>query len=55
MVSVYLFHVIYEQSEFQAKKFIESAPVVVKADIGKEEAEKLMEALSKHGAVCTME
>lgn len=33
----------------QAKKFVESAPVVVKADVGKDEAEKLKEALSKVG------
>ncbi|XP_049775092.1 39S ribosomal protein L12, mitochondrial [Schistocerca cancellata] len=36
----------------QAKKFVESAPVVVKADIGKDEADKLKEALSKVGATC---
>nr|CAD7415997.1 unnamed protein product [Timema poppensis] len=35
----------------QAKKFVESAPTIVKADIGKEEAEKLKEALVKVGAV----
>lgn len=35
----------------QAKKFVESAPAVVKADISKEEAEKLKEALSKVGGV----
>uniref|UniRef100_A0A1B6CTE9 39S ribosomal protein L12, mitochondrial n=1 Tax=Clastoptera arizonana TaxID=38151 RepID=A0A1B6CTE9_9HEMI len=34
----------------QAKKFVESAPTVVKSDISKEEAEKLKEALSKVGA-----
>lgn len=34
----------------QAKKFVESAPAIVKADIGKDEAEKLKEALSKVGA-----
>lgn len=33
----------------QAKKFVESAPVVVKADIGKDEAEKLKEAIEKVG------
>ncbi|CAG4975633.1 unnamed protein product [Colias eurytheme] len=34
----------------QAKKFVESAPTVVKADISKDEAEKLKEALTKVGA-----
>ncbi|KAL4709075.1 hypothetical protein ACJJTC_013488 [Scirpophaga incertulas] len=39
----------------QAKKFVESAPTVVKADISKDEAEKLKEALSKVGAVIEIE
>ncbi|XP_012261754.2 39S ribosomal protein L12, mitochondrial [Athalia rosae] len=39
----------------QAKKFVESAPAVVKADIPKEEAEKLKEALTKVGAVIEIE
>jgi large subunit ribosomal protein L7/L12 len=39
----------------QAKKFVESAPTVVKADIPKEEAEKLKEALHKVGAECVIE
>lgn len=39
----------------QAKKFVESAPTVVKADIPKEEAEKLKEALTKVGAVIEIE
>ncbi|XP_011698130.1 PREDICTED: 39S ribosomal protein L12, mitochondrial [Wasmannia auropunctata] len=34
----------------QAKKFVESAPAVVKADIAKDEAEKLRDALTKVGA-----
>ncbi|XP_011881003.1 PREDICTED: 39S ribosomal protein L12, mitochondrial [Vollenhovia emeryi] len=33
----------------QAKKFIESAPAIVKADISKDEAEKLRDALTKVG------
>lgn len=33
----------------QAKKFVEGAPAVVKADVTKEEAEKLKEALTKVG------
>ncbi|XP_054284337.1 39S ribosomal protein L12, mitochondrial-like [Macrosteles quadrilineatus] len=39
----------------QAKKFVESAPTVVKADVPKEEAEKLKEALVKVGAEITIE
>lgn len=39
----------------QAKKFVESSPVVVKADLPKDEAEKLKEALSKVGAECVVE
>nr|CAG4638905.1 EOG090X0O3H [Cyclestheria hislopi] len=36
----------------QAKKFVESVPAVVKADIPKDEAEKLKDALSAAGGVC---
>jgi len=36
----------------QAKKFVESAPTVVKADIPKDEAEKLAAALNAVGATC---
>ncbi|XP_021935645.1 39S ribosomal protein L12, mitochondrial isoform X2 [Zootermopsis nevadensis] len=39
----------------QAKKFVESAPTVVKADMPKDEAEKLKEALCKVGAECVIE
>ncbi|BFZ03413.1 hypothetical protein BsWGS_06452 [Bradybaena similaris] len=39
----------------QAKKFVESLPQVVKADITKEEAEKLKEALSSTGAEIVIE
>uniref|UniRef100_A0A182Q6E8 Uncharacterized protein n=1 Tax=Anopheles farauti TaxID=69004 RepID=A0A182Q6E8_9DIPT len=39
----------------QAKKFVESAPTVVKEDIPKEEAEKLKEAFTKVGAVIEVE
>ncbi|KAM7357963.1 mitochondrial ribosomal protein L12 [Cochliomyia hominivorax] len=39
----------------QAKKFVESAPTVVKQDIPKDEAEKLKKALSKAGAVVEIE
>lgn len=39
----------------QAKKFVESAPTIVKEDIPKDEAEKLKEALQKVGAVIEVE
>lgn len=39
----------------QAKKFVESAPTLIKEDVSKEEAEKLKEALSKVGAVIEVE
>uniref|UniRef100_A0A0C9QLG0 MRPL12_0 protein n=1 Tax=Fopius arisanus TaxID=64838 RepID=A0A0C9QLG0_9HYME len=35
----------------QAKKFVESVPTIVKADVEKEEAEKLKEAITKVGGV----
>ncbi|XP_026804680.1 39S ribosomal protein L12, mitochondrial [Rhopalosiphum maidis] len=39
----------------QAKKFVESAPTVIKSDIGKDEAEKLKEAFTKVGAECVID
>ncbi|CAH1794152.1 unnamed protein product [Owenia fusiformis] len=39
----------------QAKKFVESAPVTVKADIPKEEAEKLKEEIEKAGGSIDIE
>lgn len=39
----------------QAKKFVESAPQVVKADIGKDEADKLKAALEAVGATVEVE
>ena len=39
----------------QAKKFVESAPTIVKEDIPKDEAEKLKEALVKAGAIIEIE
>lgn len=39
----------------QAKKFVESAPVIVKADLEKEEAEKLKATLESIGGVCQIE
>lgn len=39
----------------QAKKFVESAPTIVKEDIPKDEAEKLKEALAKVGAIIEIE
>lgn len=37
---------------FQAKKFVESLPAVVRADIPKEEAEKLKESITAAGGIC---
>ena len=39
----------------QAKKFVESAPAVVKADVSKEEADKIKESLTALGGECTVE
>lgn len=39
----------------QAKKFVESSPTVVKAEVTKDEAEKLKEALMKVGGVVEVE
>ena len=39
----------------QAKKFVESAPEIVKTDLTKEEADKLKEALTAAGGTCTLE
>ena len=39
----------------QAKKFVESCPTVVKADLSKDEADKLKEALTAAGATCKIE
>lgn len=36
----------------QAKKFVESAPVEVKGDLGKNEADELKALLEKVGATC---
>jgi len=36
----------------QAKKFVESAPCIIKSDIAKDEAEKLQKALEAVGATC---
>jgi large subunit ribosomal protein L7/L12 len=46
----YNFHLL-----FQAKKFVESAPTIVKADISKEEADKLAGALIAVGATCEVQ
>lgn len=40
---------------FQAKKFIESAPVVLKENVEKEEAEKLQKELIALGAEVVLE
>jgi ribosomal protein L7/L12 len=39
----------------QAKKFVESCPVVVKSDLSKEEAATLQKALEAAGAKCVVE
>ena len=39
----------------QAKKFVESAPAVVKADVAKDEAEKIQAALQAVGGECVVE
>ena len=39
----------------QAKKFVESAPAVVKTDLSKDEAEKLKSALEAVGGTCQIE
>ena len=39
----------------QAKKFVESAPAVVKADVSKDEADKIKEALISVGGECVVE
>ena len=39
----------------QAKKFVESAPAVVKADVSKEEADQIKEKLTAIGGECTVE
>merc|ERR1719213_1622151 len=39
----------------QAKKFVESAPAVVKADLAKDEAEKMKKSLSALGGECEIE
>merc|ERR1712108_62433 len=39
----------------QAKKFVESAPAVVKSDIAKDEAEKIQAALQAVGGECVVE
>lgn len=40
---------------FQAKKFIESAPVVLKENVDKEEAEKIKKELEATGAEVVLE
>lgn len=37
---------------FQAKKFVETLPAVIKADIPKEDAEKLKDAIAAAGGIC---
>lgn len=37
---------------FQAKKFVEGVPQVIKGDIGQDEAEKLKKTLEAVGGIC---
>ena len=46
---------IEDMNLVQAKKFVESAPAVVKADIGKDEAENLKKAIEEAGGTCAIE
>lgn len=39
----------------QAKKFVESCPQILKADISKDEAESLKSRIEAAGGVCTIE
>ena len=39
----------------QAKKFVESAPQVVKADVSKTEAEDIMKQIEEAGGTCEIE
>ncbi|XP_076366176.1 mitochondrial ribosomal protein L12 [Tachypleus tridentatus] len=48
-------NVIEGMNLVQAKKFVESAPIVVKGDVPKDEAEKLKEALEAVGGTCEIE
>ena len=48
-VCIFIFH------NLQAKKFVESIPAEVRADIGKDEAEKIKEQLEKAGGECVIE
>jgi len=50
-----MIQISYEILQFQAKKFVESAPTVIKSDIGKDEAERLKEAFTKVGAECVID
>ena len=37
---------------FQAKKFVETLPAVIRADIPKDEAEKLRDVIAAAGGTC---
>lgn len=38
-------------SSFQAKKFVESTPAIVKSDLSRDEADKLKDAIAKVGGM----
>lgn len=41
--------------DIQAKKFVESVPQVIKANLSKDEVEKLKSVLETNGGVCEVE
>lgn len=55
ILNLYIIQIFHILLQFQAKKFVESAPTVIKSDIGKDEAEKLKEAFTKVGAECVID
>lgn len=52
--SIFVFKKYFDLKSFlfQAKKFVEGVPVLVKSDLSKDEAEKLKEQLEKAGGEC---
>ena len=50
--SLYILVLIVNLFVFQAKKFVETLPAIVRADIPKEEAEKLKDAIAAAGGIC---
>ena len=50
--SLYILVLMVNLFVFQAKKFVETLPAIVRADIPKEEAEKLKDAIAAAGGIC---